>query len=202
MVFIPAQFPNGIGTPESDTLLMAHYPNVIVAEVNILQDILYAVPFFVPATTVIDGLAFENTSTGDSGDDIRMGLYGSTTGGLPGALLSETGEIALDGTRDVRVGALGAAQTLTPATKYWIAMVANATITLLCAPVRVGSERSMDAYFSRSGVPPWNAGLPIFNGTNYGYMFQRSHTYGALPNPFGTVTAISTISPIMGAQVQ
>lgn len=195
-------FPDSIGSPESDSILLAHFPGMTVTNSALNADLLFAAPFFVSAVTVVDGLAFENAGTGDNGDKVRMGLYGSTTGGLPGALLSETGEITLDANRDVRIGALGAAQTLLPSLKYWIAIVGNAAITYLNAANR--TSLLTDSYYTRMGVVPWNNGTPFYDGTNYQYFLYKSHTYGAMPSPFGTpnTTGNSHNCPIVGAQVQ
>lgn len=193
-----ASFPLATGTPESGTILPVYLGSIAPMAFPVTANRLYAVPFFVPATTTVDALAFENTGTGDSGDDARLGIYDSTTNGLPGVLLDETGEIALDANRDVRVGATGGDVILSSTTKYWIAMVMNGPSSILTS--QVGGTVPIDFGYTRTGLPAWNAGAPIFNGTNYVPGLYKSHTYGALPDPFGT-PAGADLLPVLGAQV-
>lgn len=198
-----SSFPFGNGFADSNAILVPFYGNASAINVTVLaQDILRAVPFTVAQPVVIDGLAFENTGTADTGEKMRLGIYTSTTGGLPGTLLSETGEITIDNTRDVRIGALGAAQTLAPFTKYWLAQVSNATMSILTvSPASAGVP--MEALNTQIGAPVWNAGLPHYDGTNYAInCVAVSHSYGALPSSFGTPTSAPLASPILGAQVQ
>lgn len=192
-------FPLTNGTAESNSILPTFIGDMPAVNSTFTVNRLYAAPFFVPISTTIDGLAFENTGTGNNGHNARLGIYNSTTGGLPGTLIDETGAIALDTTRDVRIGAIGGAQTLLPTTKYWIAIVCDNNVQGLGAFATAGYITG--GALTRLGVPAWNAGLAVFDGTNYLPGFYVSHPYGALPSSFGTPTAASNV-PFLGAQVQ
>lgn len=195
-------FPFGSGIPESNAILACYYGDGVAVDTSVLaQDILRAVPFFVSVPITVDGLAIENSGTGDTGEKIRMGLYASTSGGLPGALLSQTGEITLDNTRDVRVAALGAAQQLVPTQKYWVAEVSNATLNLLCQSSAAGLP--VMTIMNQMGAVGWNAGLPFTGSGSYGLgCVAVAHTYGSLPSNFGAPTSLPIAAPIMGVQVQ
>jgi|DEB0MinimDraft_10_1074344.scaffolds.fasta_scaffold03765_3 hypothetical protein len=190
-------YPLTNGTAESNSILPTYTADGVLAPAFPAPNVLYAAPFFVPAATDIDGLAFENSGTGDNGDSARMGIYNSTTAGLPGTLLEETGAMTVDANRDVRVGALGSTVTCLPSTKYWIAWVSDAAIAMLgISP----TSRTMEQGYTRMGLVRWNAGFPIYSGSSYYHGIQVAHTYGALPSTYGT-PATTTIQLVFGAQV-
>lgn len=195
-------FPRTQGTAGSNTILMANYSGMTISSSAVnLTNVLVPVPFFVPAVTTVDGLVFENTGTGDNTETVRLSLYGSTSSGLPGALLGETGVITLDATAAVRIGAITPV-TLLPTERYWIALNGASSFTLLIAAqstATVGAETLM----TRSGFPPWNAGFGSYS-TNAGMTIYKTHAFGAAPSPFGTPTGpyVLTGIPVLGAQVQ
>lgn len=191
-------FPYANGTADSNTVLLCHCAGATLSSAAVtLTNRLFGVPFFVPDVTTIDGLAFENTGAGDNGDKVRLGIYDSS-GGYPSTLLGETGEIILDATADVRIAAMGAAVVLLPTKVYWLAIVGNASTTILVNNTATRGEW----YMTRAGSVPWTVGIPIFNGGSLAGVFA-SHTYAALPSTFPAVaTTVATDMPILGAQVQ
>lgn len=194
-------FPKGIGAPKSDSFLLANYEGLTIGSAAItLTNLLIAVPLFVSTVTIVDGLAFDNTTTGDNTETVRLGLYGSTTGGRPGALLGETGVITLDATADVRVGAMGAAVTLLPSEMYWLAINGASGVTILQAPNT--SILLADVLMTRMGMLPWNLGGSAYDTVNTPYGLEKSHAFGALPNPFGTPSLRNGGLPVLGVQVQ
>lgn len=184
------------GAPVSGAILPCMLSGVTSFDFTTTADRLYVSPFFVGKVVSVDALVFQNAGTADTGDDIRLGLYDTTTDGLPGALLGETGEIALDNTEDVRIGAMGGSVTLLPNNAYWLALVTNGNPVILFVDYAQTTSH-FDAFQTQNGIPAWNAGLPV---ASLAPSFYKAHTYGALPDPFGTPTAGSGF-PILGAQV-
>jgi len=189
-------FPLTAGTAPDDAFLQCYYGEATsFVTSSVSANRIFISPLWVPKKTVIDGLWFINDGTGDSGDDVRMGLF-SSTNGLPGALIDETGEIALDATRDVRVAAMAADQTLEIDTVYWVGIVANAAIS-----VTAESYAAVRPNLTRIGLPVITAGFSPWNGSNYRNGLYKNHTYGAMPDPFGTPSE-ATINPLMGVRVK
>jgi hypothetical protein len=85
---------------------------------------------------------------------------------------------------------------LLPSTKYWIAIVTNAAITLTVS----GDTKQIEMGLTQMGLPSWNAGVATYTGTDFRAAPYVSHSFGALPNPFGAPTG-TWFSPLLGVQV-
>ena len=137
---------------------------------SISANYIYGSMLIIKANVTATDICFENTGTGDSGDDIRCGLWTSSAVGYPSSLLQETGETALDGTADVRVASIPN-QALTPGV-YWLGMVSNATVNV-----------SMTTFGLQ--WPDTSFGNVIWNGRVRSKAvrpgFYVAATYGALP---------------------
>jgi len=135
---------------------------------------LYAAPFLVHRQTAFDRIAV-NVATADAGKSVRLGIYDDSSG-LPGALKLDAGAVSVGATGEAFITI---SQTLPPAW-YWLALasesgVAQIDSSLAPAAVQFGLTAVGDA-------PPT-------------HLF-KTHTFGALPNPFGgSLTYSTTRSP-------
>ena len=199
----------GIHKPTTDTVLISGYPentldldncyasnsihttfigDALSVNDSATANYIYASMFIARTSVEIDGLVFENTSASDSGDDVRCGIWNSTAVNYPNAVGVQTGEVALDGSADVRVGTV--ADTTLAAGIYWIGLCTNATVAV-----------SMSAFGNRwhnssYGNPLWSGGVP---SAALGPCWYQSHTYGSLPTANPTWY---TKGPLLGILVK
>jgi hypothetical protein len=127
---------------------------------------LFGIPFIVVRPITLDRLTIVVT-TGDSGKKARLGIYSPGTNVAPGALLVDGGEV------DVGSAATVSAtidQALTTPGIYWLAIVSDGTPEL--------------RGFAAGWSPRNRIGVP----NNPLAFLAIAHTYGALPDPFGTPT--------------
>ena len=124
---------------------------------------LYAMPFPIARATTWDRIAFYVNA--QAGQKVRLGIYNNGTNLTPGTLLLDAGEVTLSGTGQQEITI---SQALVKGL-YWVALVSDGTPTL----------------------NDYNAVSHNFLGLHSGWSANRgqwsvAHTYGALPNPFGT----------------
>jgi hypothetical protein len=157
---------------------------------NVSANFIYAAPFYCRQDCTISHLVFDNSGTGNSGDDIRIGIYDSTAVHAPNSLLQQSGEIALDGTSDVRVADI-TDQALVGGKVYWIGLVSNATIALTF------QAYGLNFGDTDKGVSAWNSGG---SSLGVGSVWYAAHTYASLPSSAPTPIYYNK-APLMGVKI-
>lgn len=146
------------------------------ANVNASANYLRVVPFVTRAAFSIDALCVFNTDTGQSGTKARFGIYGVSATSAIDNLIAETGELTLDSSMALR--AVSITETaLTGGTLYFLAMVSNGNFSCAKASSAGGNrDGNFGDWLQMSGL-----------ASNSYPAFYKAHTYGALPDPFGTI---------------
>lgn len=147
---------------------------------------LYALPFFMPSTSVLKSLSF-NITTGIAGAwNARVGVYTTNVNGLPDALVANSDTlvaVAGGATTGVQTGTVNGATgvSLTGGAWYWLAFVADtsgqslsSTTGASMAPVTQGMLGGATA-------------VQVVTGSGTGGVYVAL-TFGALPASFGTPT--------------
>lgn len=134
---------------------------------------LYATPFFVARKMTFDRIAV-NVTTGAAGA-MRLGVYNDSAG-APGSLKSDCGTVD---TTNVAVVAVTISLQLTKGW-YWLAGVCDATPSI--------SKSAGSILKVPLGYNATNAISEIVGG-------YKAHTYGALPDPHGGITAWYGVNP-------
>tara|TARA_R110002020_G_scaffold48382_4_gene137975 strand:+ start:1189 stop:1803 length:615 start_codon:yes stop_codon:yes gene_type:complete len=151
---------------------------------------IYSAPFYCRYDCTISHLVADNSGSGDAGDDFRIGIYDSTAVNVPNSLLQQSGEIALDGSSDVRVADI-TDQALEGGKLYWIALVTNASISFSFQAYGTGFGDSS------LGVSAWNSGG---SSLGVGSVWYAAHTYAALPSSAPTPIYYNK-APVMGVKI-
>jgi hypothetical protein len=156
--------------------------DVTVSTSAAAADLLYAVPFIVPKTTTYDRIGVV-VATAAVGKTVRLGIY-SDSDGLPGALALDGGTVSVGSTG---LASVTISKELT-AGRYHLAILGDGAPGLdAIAPAELLSHYGFDSLLS-SGVAA--------------VMLARSFTYGALPDPYGTHTALATLNAfVVGMRV-
>jgi hypothetical protein len=141
-----------------------------VSAVALTADTLYAIPFLVNKTNTFDRISIDVTAAAAAGKKARLGIYQSNTATqLPGTLLLDAGEVAVDAIATVEITI---SQALS-AGLYYLAVVSDGTPTL-----QANAAASATAYL----------GAATPNACAQASRLTRSHTYAALPATYGTPT--------------
>lgn len=186
---VSTEFMNGVGewatpsvnAPQPSKLTGRYYANANFATtandaIAVVADRLYAFPVFIASSQAFTAVAVNPTA---GSGNMRAGLYADTSG-APGALITDYGTVSVAGT-----GMTNLAITATLAGWYWIGLVFSGTPTLR-------SVAAVDI-LPTLGVATSNTIIC------YSYV---AHTYGALPNPFGSPTHVGGAStPWVGLKV-
>lgn len=152
-----------------------------VATNNTTAARLYGMPFLVPEAVTVDRL--HCTVMAATASNVRMGIYQAGSDGLPGGLVIDGGEVASAG---IAERLLTISQALT-AGRYWLACQTD--VALAMATHTSTGAVSVLGYPSNSISGPGHIGV------------YRTVAYGALPNPFGTITAyLATATPIVSVR--
>ena len=135
---------------------------------GIAANFLFAVPVFIAEAVTIHKLGANVTTAGSAGSKFRLGLY-HNSGGVPGAAVYRSGELALDAIAEVEDTV---SISVAPGW-YWLAIVfsASASITLHSTSAQ-------------------NVGLlgQVAPGTD-GNVCRVSYAYAALPATFPAVAS-------------
>ena len=128
------------------------------------------------------------TGTGSASDKIRLGIWANATGNVPGALLVDSGELSLQTAAEISATI---SQSLTANTLYWAGRIANNAAEIAAlqggAPVKsLSGVTGISAIADASGADQ-----------NAAIAYLRSVAYGALPDPFGTPTGVSSTSAVI-----
>jgi hypothetical protein len=174
---VPAS--GGFGYASGRTYGPSNYVQTLTGQV-LVANRLYAVPFLLTEETTFDRICAYCVSENDVG--YRFGVY-EDSNGAPGALLFDAGTATASTSNeyiDVTIS-----ETI-PAGFYWLAMAASAGVGTVTVYAAAGNNTWVPPYMgTRSGI-----GAPYLIPVGY----YKAHTYGALPDPFGTPTINLTSS--------
>ncbi len=157
------------------------FPQYNITGSAVTADILYLTPFLVGVTATFTRIGLEVTSLASGA--ARLGIY-NFTGGLPGPLVLDAGTI---NTGSAAVLEVTISQKLAPGW-YFLAVVFNATPS-----VRFGAAPT-------TFMPMAGWGFNVAPG-NLGEFINKTFTYAALPNPFGTPTYTTGAGPLMHLRI-
>jgi hypothetical protein len=130
---------------------------------------LYAWRFWQPFDMVFDQIACE-VNTAQTSAQLRIGMYAPDADGMPGALLVDSGILDAS-TTGTKTSAISGNLELKGPQAYWAAVVADVASVALKGR---GSGSSLPVYLTGP------------SGTQARNWVSVSHTFGALPDPFGT----------------
>lgn len=134
---------------------------------------LYASPIAVPRAINVQGLACW-VNTAQAASNVRLGLYKAQEDGTPGVLVADSGNIdsSTTGNKEATVDV-----ALTPGW-YWGAWEYDTASVGL-------RGRGVGAAYDLGAVNAYNSPHTSLHTT---------HTFGALPDPYGTITSFATDS--------
>jgi len=139
----------------------------------VTADTLYARVLVLPATGTFDRISMYVHSAA-AGKSVRVGIYEMGSNGFPGDLVLDAGTFTTDATglKEITIS-----QALTADKAYYLAFVSDGTPQL--SPNITSAQADHFNYMGVDADPQ----------TNYAaHAVTISHTYGALPDPFGTPT--------------
>lgn len=145
--------------------------------VTLVANTLYAMPYILTSSGTFDRIAID-VKTASSGHTLRLGIYEMTSGGIPGALVVDAGTVDVGtlGSKEVTIS-----ETLTANKGYFVAYVTDGT------PGLSGAQFDQNVTNCFLGME-----APTDGGIN---LYTISHTFGALPDPYGTPTGFSDSTP-------
>jgi len=141
---------------------------------------LYAIPFVVARAMSVDRISCF-VSGAAVGKVARCGIYANGTNNVPGALVVDGGEVSV-ATTGLKTAVISEALTKG---LYWVAVVSDGSPTL--------RGHSQNGVIMLVGT--------MSDGTSYQMGWYAAHTYGALPDPFGTPTK-HTLTTIPGVSLR
>lgn len=144
--------------------------------VALVQNTMYAMPFFVPVTTIFGNISV--VTTGVASSTARLGIY-SDTGGVPNALVLDAGSVA---TATFGQKTIAISQSLTPGW-YWLAVAVQ------------GAAGNLNSAGANTNVGPMPSTSPYVNGPITGY--SQTGVSGALPSPWGATKTDTSRCPIV-----
>lgn len=143
---------------------------------------MYATPIVVTKQTTFDRISIQTFNT--TASNIRLGVFAIGSDGLPGALVQDCGVIATS-TATYQAITLSPNLTLDPG-RYFLVYLSDGTTSVYMNNGNLTPFGNVDANLSSSS----NRGLPY-----------KTQAYGALPDPFGAITAYVANSPIVALRV-
>lgn len=138
-------------------------------------------PFYVPVTTTATSLTVRNTTTTDNGEKCRLGIYGTTTGGKPGALTVDGGELTFAGAAAFNV--LTISTVLTGPAWYWSSSLFDNNTQVWQYTMATNQILANMGLGGTAGaiVDTTITDLILQSGA-----FATTQAYGALPDPAST----------------
>ena len=149
---------------------------------------LYYIPFYVFQSVSIDLLAAYNSGVGDSGDDIRLGIYSHHASYGPRTLKVDFGEVSLTGAAAALVPT--ADETSLTRGWWWAAVHCNGAADMYAMRSRIAS-----GYLLRGGQ---EFGLPALNSAtldDVNYFPYVDKTYAAMSSTATAPTTCTSIVP-------
>lgn len=171
----------GGGLPNGGYANNRYYAGVFeyASSMTTTANTLYCLPF-PPAEDVTFNRVYLEANAASISGNFRLGLY-EMADGVPTNLIADYGVISLSS--QIGVFEITISQALSAGTCYGLAMVTDSAVSITGGIMPDWGE----AYFIGQAA----AGSPR------GY-YTVSHTYGALPDPFGTPTLGSGTAPALG----
>ena len=151
------------------------------ADTSDLADRLQASACFIPRSLRLDRMGVQ-IQTAQASGSVRFGIYGSLASGQPGSLILDAGTIdaSTTGFKEITIDL-----PLSGPRMYWTAAVWNDTGLL----IRGRSNNSTSTGFSAGG------------NTSPNHIVKKTHTFGVLPDPFGSTIPADKPSNIVYMRV-
>jgi len=151
---------------------------------------LYALPYYVPFAHTFTGIGFYANSS-SAASNVELGIY-KNSGGAPGALVEDAGEVAVPQTTAGAYSITGLSIPLS-AGWYWIAYSTDTTGSPSILGGNSGSQ--YNAYFQGAATL---TNSPATNAVSFVYGSWAFST-GALPDPFPSTTLVTGSTTAMVA---
>jgi hypothetical protein len=149
-------------------------------ELTTAADTLYACPIWVPRPGSFDRISFGVKSTGTA-TLVRVGLYAADGWeGPAGTLIADAGTVDVSGAGD-KLATIPTFMVSNPG-MYYLAVVANGSVAL----AGIGNV-------DPALILNWGTTSP----TNPDTQYSKSHSFGPLPDPFGSGSFAAANSPLM-----
>jgi len=145
------------------------------------------VPFYCREAHTFTGISLYQSNAAPTGN-ARLGVY-SNSAGLPSTLVIDAGAVAFPGSTGIRTAATSIA--LSARTAYWLAMVADAALTMHVMTSTADSLPSVTRSMVNLGA--FSPSYVAINGS--GGACYAAFTYGALPSTPTAPTADSSNNP-------
>jgi hypothetical protein len=146
-----------------------------VTPVNLLNNKLYALPFYVPVATTFTKISVVIT-TSDAGKLIELGIYANSNG-QPTTLEYDAGNVSTSATGDISLTGLTLALT---AGWHWLAMATNSVFVV-----------AVNGTFSTSSIIGTLLGFQTTNSITTGITGAWTFVAGALPGTFPTISYVT-----------
>lgn len=162
----------------SSTILHSGYPFAETqTSVNAINSFLYLQPFLLSSDQTITSIACF-ISTAAAGSSVRMGVYDSTSTGVPNAIVVDGGTVATDttGTKQVVVS-----QALSANTLYWLVVTTD--------------ENGGSVVFR--GYESVNSTFDLNFNNIHGYLKSSVPAGSSLPSPLTSVLPSTSPIPIL-----
>lgn len=150
---------------------------------------LYYIPFYVFMSHAFDFMAVYNSGVGDSGDDVRVGIYDHQGGYGPRNLKNDFGELSF-GASAAKVENSSADEVYLTRGWYWAAIHCNGAADMYAIRSRVGSSMLWRGQADLGVVAVDASGLDCVN-----YFPYVDTTYAALASTAVAPTAVTSIVP-------
>lgn len=133
--------------------------------IAVIADTIGAIPFIVPKTITLDGIAI-NVTIGVALTNVRLGIYADNGNVYPGALILDAGTVssAVAGVQTIVIN-----QQLNKNNLYWLVLLSDGIPTLRSA----ASPPSINILGFANTLP-----------TTMGVSYQVAFAYAPLPDPF------------------
>lgn len=150
---------------------------------------IFYTPFFCRFAHTFTGIAFSNDTSVNT-NKFRLGIY-SSVGGIPSALVVDSGELTVSDTSTNVLRAITISQSLNGNTLYWLAYIGNTSSAVL----KLGATPNQN-FVQEIG---FTAATTVVTTTSFGALTE-SFAYAALPataTPSTLVDTSSTVVPLL-----
>ena len=142
---------------------------------RLVPDTVQYLPFVPIETYTFVGITVSNTDTGDSGDNIRLGIYADNGDATPGYSVLRDGLVTLDASIANRTASIS--QELTRGVLYWLAVLSNGNPELLCF-ANNSNPGGSSLFASTWGLSGNSLGSTLRSSVPVGYLQSRSYANG------------------------
>ena len=158
------------------------------ATVAVAADTLLAFPFILQTTTKMDTITFRVGTVGTATAAARVGIYRDNGNTYPGALIFDSGSIAVDSGTGAKNTTITSGLQIFPPGLYW-AVYVNGVAAGPLLRVQSGATHLI-------GIQGVDSGGGSIAG---GYGYSVAHTFGALPDPYTGGATMLTTAPAAGS---